>query len=193
MNVFLIRHTAVYNPKNVCYGQSEMPLEENFTSKFSFIEEKLKDYLNADSKIISSPLKRCLKLASYLKSDDYSVDERIMELNFGTWELLNWEDIPKDELNEWMKNFDTYKINQGESFKELHNRTISFWKDILKIEEKNIFIITHAGVIRSILAHILKFPLKNAFKIAVDNHSITHIQYQKEYKSVLIKSLNITS
>lgn len=191
MNVFLIRHTAVYNPKKLCYGQSEIALEENFTSEFNWLEDILHPHILNDALFYSSPLRRCTKLASYLSNENYLVDDRILELNFGDWELKEWDDIIPKDLDEWMSDFVHYTIPNGESFMNLYNRVNVFWQEILKLEKSNIFIVSHAGVIRSILASILEFPLEKAFDIAIDYQSITQIKYDAKTKRAIVSAINM--
>lgn len=194
MDIYLIRHTAVYNPNQLCYGQAEIPLEENFTVNFNWLEDNLKDALTQKAIVYSSSLRRCTKLASYLSNDNYTVDERLKELNFGTWELQPWANIKPNELNPWMADFVIHNPPNGENFIDLANRCGQFWTELIeKQSDKNIIIITHAGIIRSILAHILGFPLKNAFSLQIDYASITKISYQKEYSKQTVVYFNKTA
>src|SRR6476660_1431278 len=165
MNIYLIRHTEVYNPNKLCYGQSEIPLPENFTASFDWLQEMLKNDLEQRSEVYSSPFRRCSKLADYLSNGNFLVDNRITELNFGDWEMQAWNSINAEELNSWMNDFVNYSIKNGENFIDLYNRAVAFFEDIIQSEKENSIIITHAGVIRSILAYILDFPLENAFNL----------------------------
>ncbi|TAH03673.1 MAG: alpha-ribazole phosphatase [Sphingobacteriales bacterium] len=193
MDIYLIRHTAVYNPNKLCYGQSEIPLEENFTTHFNWIEDYLNEALTAKPLVYSSSLRRCTKLASFLSNDNYIVDERLKELSFGNWELKSWDNINPKELNPWMADFVNQKPPNGENFIELTNRCNYFWDEITeKPSKENIIIVSHAGVIRSILANILGFPLQNAFNLQIDYASITKINYQKEYGKQTVVYVNKT-
>lgn len=191
MDIYLIRHTAVYNPNKLCYGQSEIPLEENFTHYFNSLEESLGTALKNNAIFYSSPLRRCTKLASFLSNNNFISDNRIMELNFGNWELQPWDTIDSQQLNPWMADFVNYKIPNGENFIDLTHRCSLFWEQILQhTSHQNLFIITHAGVIRAILAHILQFPLHNSFDIEIDYASITKINYQAKFDKYTIQYIN---
>ena len=189
MNIYLIRHSAVYNPNKLCYGQSEIPLEENFTADFDWI----KDHLNLpeNTSYFSSPFRRCTKLAAFLSHDTYQIDDRISELNFGTWEMKAWSDIPAKEINPWMEDFVNYRIPKGENFIDLQDRAVSFYKDLSAQEVEDIVIITHAGVIRSLAAHVLDFPLGNAFNLQVDYSSITKLNYNIENQATRLDFNNL--
>ena len=193
MDVYLVRHSAVYNPNKLCYGQSEIPLQENFTQDFDWLENELVDVLKTNVVFYSSALRRCTKLASCLSKDNYIIDDRIKELNFGDWELKAWDNINNKDLNNWMADFVNFTVPNGENFITLSKRCIQFWEEIKEqTTSDNIVIVTHAGVIRSILASILNFPLEKAFDLQIDYTSITKINYQKEYSKQTIQYINRT-
>lgn len=166
MQVYLVRHTETVCPKGVCYGQSDVDLKENYREEF----EKIKERLPKEAIVFSSPLKRCKLLSSYLYSEQEIIyDSRLMEMNFGSWELQVWNEIPEDELNPWMKDFVNIKVPNGESFEELYRRVIQFWEFILeKSYDRPIVIISHAGVIRSLFCYLNNIPLKNAFDTKIN-------------------------
>ena len=166
MQVYLVRHTETVCPKGVCYGQSDVDLKEDYIQEF----EKIKEQLPKDAIVFSSPLKRCKLLAGYLYSEEEIIyDFRLMEMNFGSWELKAWDAISKKELNPWMSDFVSVRVPEGESFEELYSRVIEFWKSILNQSyNKPIVIITHAGVMRSLLCYLNTISLKNAFNTKIN-------------------------
>lgn len=179
MEVYLIRHTETILGKGNCYGQSNIPLQRPFLSNF---DKMVKGLEVKNAVIYSSPLERCKQLASHFRMYNESIqkiyfDDRLKELNFGDWELKEWNKLNQEHLNAWMADYVNYKVPNGESFMELYNRVNDFIKDELvnKEHQAPVIIITHAGVIRSFLCKVLEHPLKNAFKISVDYGSITKI------------------
>jgi alpha-ribazole phosphatase len=123
--------------------------------------------------LFSSPLKRCVILAEYIQNNkniiSFEKDNRLMEMNFGDWELKNWNEIPPEELNPWMDDFVNIGVSNGESFVELHHRVGNFLNEIISKEITTpIIIVAHAGVIRSILCHQSSLSLKDAFNNKVD-------------------------
>lgn len=189
MNIYFIRHTAVYNPNKLCYGQSEIPLEENFTVDFDWIKDHLS--IEENTSFFSSPFRRCSKLASYLSDDTFKIEERISELNFGNWEMKPWVQIDEKELNPWMEDFVNYAPTQGESFNDLYNRSVAFFEDLTHSTSNDAVVVCHAGVIRAILAYILDFPLENAFNIQIDYSSITKVFWDGENKVARIDFANL--
>jgi len=169
MEIYLVRHTETICEKGICYGQSDVGLAAPFESVFEHILSQLPQ----SALLFSSPLKRCVILADYIQNNKSTIsfekDDRLMEMNFGYWELKNWNEIPPEELNPWMEDFVNIGVSNGESFVELHKRVGQFLSEIMlqKIESP-IIIVTHGGVIRSFLCHQSSLPLKDAFTNKVD-------------------------
>lgn len=171
MEVYLVRHTETVCEKGICYGQADVSLKEPYLEQF----ELIKSQIPVDSIVYSSPLLRCTKLANYL-STAIIADSRLMEMNFGDWELKKWEAIPPDDFTPWMNDFVNVRVPNGESFVDLHDRVIDFLDNELQNKtHKTIVIVAHAGVIRSILCKISGLPLTDAFQNKVDFGSVIRV------------------
>ncbi|HPH36273.1 MAG TPA: alpha-ribazole phosphatase [Sediminibacterium sp.] len=182
MEIYLIRHTTPKVEKGICYGQADLDITETFSEEV----EAIKPHLPSDEiKVYSSPLQRCKKLADAL-FDGLAIDvhDDLMELNCGQWELLPWNDIPKEEIQPWMDDFVNVAVPKGESYVDLHNRVVKRFNEIVSKQESAV-IVAHGGVLRSILSHITSTPLKESFdaftlhygcvvKIQVTEDSMTH-------------------
>lgn len=160
MEIYLIRHTETVSPKGICYGQADVDIKEPYLDIF----QEIKEQLPSDAIVYSSPLLRCKKMAEFF-SDDITFDKRLMEMNFGSWELLAWNDIPLEEINPWMDNFVTVRVPNGESFEDLYQRVGEFYSELLQKKEDKIILFCHDGVMRSILSHYHKTQLKDAFSL----------------------------
>lgn len=177
MEIYLIRHTETNVEKGICYGQADVPLMEPYLDLFSGIADKVP---GEDPVIYSSPLQRCKILSEYLyrlkqSSDSIIYDERLKELNFGNWELNQWEVIDDMDLENWSKDFVSMKVPGGESFQELYNRVTDFIASELSRRSNNdrVIIVTHAGVIRCFYCYANNVPLKDAFNFQVSYGAVT--------------------
>ncbi|OAQ38167.1 hypothetical protein A5893_15320 [Pedobacter psychrophilus] len=189
MNIYLIRHTKTYNPNELCFGQSEMPLEENFTIDFDWIKE----HLNLENATyFSSPLRRCTKLLSYLSDENFIIDERLNEINFGDWEMKSWQEISPKDLDNWKEDFVNYRMKNGENFNDVFERSILFFDHILKMELEDVVVVCHSGIIRSIVSYILDFPLEKVFNLNVDYSSISKIEFDPIFNTSKLAYLNIS-
>lgn len=184
MEIHLIRHTAVENPDHLCYGFAEIPLRKDFEEDFKIIQ------IDQDFDIImSSPSQRCQLLARHFQLN-YTTDERILEMNFGDWELKKWSEIPEEEINPWYEDFINVRAKNGENLLEMQTRVSEFWNELISKENiHRVLIVTHAGVIRLILQSILKFPFENMFNIQIDYGKRTVIEAKNNLIS--IKKINI--
>ncbi len=165
MEIYLVRHTETVCAKGICYGQADVDI----VTPHDAIFEKISVQLPENGIIYSSPLQRCLKLSNYIasqkKTQSLTVDNRLMEMNFGDWELQNWDEINPEHLNPWMEDFVSVRVPNGESFEDLHQRVVDFIENEIKFKnDTNIIIVAHAGIIRSILCHVNGIALKDAFQ-----------------------------
>ena len=95
----------------------------------------------------SSPAQRCRDVAQLLGR--YSEDERLQELDFGTWEGVPWDDVPRDSLDAWARDPLTFAPPDGENGRQLVERVGAFAAECLRDGD---VVITHGGPLRVLLA-----------------------------------------
>ncbi|WP_215223759.1 alpha-ribazole phosphatase [Echinicola shivajiensis] len=177
MEIFLIRHTRPAIEKGICYGQTDLPLASSFEKELTAVRKNIPKNINFQS-VFSSPLKRCKELAIGLFGNHIKEDQRLMELDFGDWEMKPWNEIPEKELNPWMSDFVHTSCPNGESYHELSARGIDFLNDLNKLPAGPIAIVTHAGPIRAIHAYVNNIALKDSFDLKVDYGEIIKLQLE---------------
>lgn len=180
--IYLIRHTKTEVTAGTCYGQSDVDVGGDFFEVAETVKTKIPDVHEIDY-FYSSPLKRCTKLAEILCADNKNIitDDRIMELNFGSWEMKQWNDLSKEDMDSWCMEYDDKAIHGGETFNQLIARSLYFWNDkILSTPQKSI-VVCHAGVIRALVTHVLEIPKRNAFSIFLEYGQVIQVCiYSKE-------------
>lgn len=170
MEIYLIRHTTPHIEKGICYGQSDVPLANSFENEWQALKDKLP--IAADV-IFSSPLSRCMVLASKL-GVHYDVpviqNDRLKELNFGDWEMKQWNNIDQKILHEWMDNYLNVKCPGGESYQDLAERVQLFLTNLKTEGHSKVIIVTHHGAMKamhSILKNVdLKEGMEQKFEFA---------------------------
>lgn len=172
MEIYLIRHTTPAIERGVCYGFSDIDLAESFEEEAQQVALQLP---HRSFRVISSPLQRCTKLARRLFKQAPLTDERWKELNFGDWELQHWNQIDKDALTRWMQHFVHQRVPGGESYLDLQTRCIAAFQEVLD-QKQDTVIITHGGVIRTLLSHVNQLPLEQSFTTRVDYGAVVHLQ-----------------
>jgi alpha-ribazole phosphatase len=172
-DIYLIRHTTPAVAKGVCYGQTDLDITESFLEEAEVIRQILPDGIRV---VHSSPLQRCARLARHLfPGHSISLKDELMEVYCGQWEMKTWDELPKEEIDPWMADFVNIRIPGGESYLDLQERVHRCWERIragaAEAEEGQISaggaiaVVSHGGVIRSLLSGITGTPLIDSFKV----------------------------
>lgn len=184
MEVYLIRHTSVNIAKGICYGMSDIDLAATYKEE---IEKVCKKLQNENIEMFySSPLKRCAILTNSISSNKNIIqDERLKEINFGNWELKEWNLIEKEPyFLEWSSNYGNLKAPNGESFFDLSARVNETFSEVKNEKYSRVGIITHGGVIRALLSKILQVPMQNSYTIGLDYGGISKIKINDAFSIV---------
>ena len=162
MDIYLVRHPSVDVPPGYTYGQTDVSLRETFEEEASIVKSNLCG-LSFD-KVWTSPLSRCVKLATYCGYPDAEKDNRLKEINFGDWEMKPWEEISKDKHSKtWFKDWIHTRTPNGECLKDQYERVCSFIDEIRKRSYKNICIFAHGGILTCARVYVGEYSLKEAF------------------------------
>lgn len=145
MEITMIRHTSVAVPKGVCYGQSDVALAPTFEEEAAVVKDCLHD-CRFDA-VYCSPLSRCRLLAGYCGYGDAVLDTRLMEMNFGEWEMLAFDKIADPRLQDWYADYINTRVPGGESFRDQQERVKSFLREMATFGLDKIVVFTHGGVI----------------------------------------------
>ena len=192
MEIYLIRHTTPDVVKGTCYGQADLDIVESFLEEASIIKQHLPKNIQ---QVYSSPLQRCKKLAEYLfPQHTLQMHDDLKEISCGEWELKLWNDIPQEILMPWMNDFVNVRIPGGESYLDLFDRTVKRFNSITN-KELPAAIVSHGGVIRSILSHLTKTPLLESFNEFKLNYGCVIRLTQKEgaYQHEILSNIASTS
>ncbi|MTI68923.1 MAG: alpha-ribazole phosphatase [Firmicutes bacterium] len=137
-------------------------------------------------KIYSSPLPRAFKLANKISNKldkDIEIQNALKELNFGVFENKTYKEVKaeyENEWNEWINDYINYKIPKGESLKEVYKRVSSFL-DSLKESNKTFLLVTHGGIIQTILTYLLDLNINDRWHFKIPPGSIVEIEYKDNY------------
>lgn len=146
MRLILVRHTRVAASGNLCYGVTDLEVATGFEREAARVEAALP----AVERLVTSPLSRCRRLAERIGAARGlvpEVDERLREMDFGRWEGLPWEAVPRTELDAWAADFLDARPHGGESVRMVSERVRSALADYRRGGVSHAAV-THAGVIK---------------------------------------------
>jgi len=153
-------------------------------STFSDEAKKLKQSLDPllFDHVISSPLGRCTQLAAILATGHIiAVDVRLSELNFGDWEMMDWDSIYESpEGQAWFADHINTKCLNGEAFTDQIARTRSFLAEIRAVDHSRILLVTHAGSIRAMMCLLQGKTPEEVFNTPLDYGQIITFNLEKK-------------
>jgi alpha-ribazole phosphatase len=152
MHLYLIRHPIPSVEQGICYGRSDLSVRQEHVEE---AVSRLQPILPARLPIYSSPALRCTVLAAELaqrfSSNAPILDSRLLEMDFGAWEMQDWNHLPRNEIDAWSENMLTYRPGGGETVMDVACRVAGFYSDINKAGQDAI-VVCHAGTIRLLKA-----------------------------------------
>ncbi|TCO73968.1 alpha-ribazole phosphatase family protein [Rhodovulum euryhalinum] len=114
MGLILVRHTAPDVAPGTCYGRLDLPPGPGFADEAAAVL----DAMPPVTRVLTSPLIRCRALAEHIgaaRGLPVEVEPRLIEIDFGAWEGLAWDAVPRDELDAWAADFWNARPHGGES------------------------------------------------------------------------------
>lgn len=180
--IFLVRHGEP-QLKNVLLGSTDCDLTDFGKTQLKY----LYDQPNKFDQIISSPLKRCADFAKEWSDSiqcSLTIDSSWKEYDFGDWDGLSYQQLKEkypEEFSNFTKKPTKYFPPNAESVIDFSKR---LERNILQLvndyQGKKIAMITHAGVIRSLVAWCLNIDYQSGVqfqRFTVDYASMTQISF----------------
>jgi alpha-ribazole phosphatase/probable phosphoglycerate mutase len=181
--IYLIRHGETANAKDhALNGHFDIELSQKGRDQIQAIAKVLKN--SPIKAVYSSDLKRTRDSAEII-SQHHGLNPvcypELRELSFGKWEGLSLKDLNDKYPGEVEKRFAnpaTFQAEGGETLMQLIERALPKYEQIIANHwGEEIVIMSHGGVNRVILGHLLGIPLNNVFRITQENAGLNIIQY----------------
>ncbi|MDO5044138.1 MAG: histidine phosphatase family protein [Coriobacteriia bacterium] len=173
--LLLMRHPETKgNSLRHFVGQTNSPLTDNGELQRQAAVDALIAYY--PGLIISSPLDRCMAIArpaAQALGCELKVDERIQEMNFGAIEGMSAQEALDKGLSlPWGEGSGGWPVTGAEDFDEFFSRVHGAYEDYMQLKGK-VVLVTHGGVIRAMLSHILGLDFVRAAKLRSPNVNTT--------------------
>lgn len=131
-------------------------------------------------RIISSPLSRCAHFASELaevRKLPLLLDDRFREMHFGAWEGYSAIELMATDAESLAQFWQDPVRNTpplAEALEQFQQRVLSAWHEMVAAwPGESVLLVTHGGVIRTILCHVQHRPLEQLLQIEA-GHAVLH-------------------
>ena len=154
-HVALVRHPEPALPDSICYGRLDIDLAPGADAKIAAILASLTS-LTPDG-VWTSPSRRCRVVADaigHAMGVEVRPDARLMELDFGQWEGVPWDRVPRAELDQWAASPGGFTPPGGEPVADLVARVEAFQAE-LRARTGDAIVVSHGGPLK-ILGALLR-------------------------------------
>lgn len=165
--IFLLRHGEIEAAGGKKFiGTTDILLKETGIDQANYWKSS---FMGFDlSGIYASALERCRYTAAIIAENrSFMIEPCLNEIHLGSWENKEFDLIREQFPEEFTLRglqLDTFCPPGGESFQDLSDRVLPFFQRCLS-ESGSRLIVTHAGIMRVLLCHINRIPLKHLFRI----------------------------
>lgn len=172
--LWLVRHGPTHVKSMV--GWSDVPADLSDTAAIA----RLREYL-PDVPMISSDLVRAVATADALNpSHRLPHDPALREINFGEWELQNFQDIATHDPETISAFWDTpgdIAPPQGESWNTVRARVNAVIDRLISLSHDDVIVVGHFGMILTQVQRALGISGYETFGHKIDNLSVTVIEH----------------
>ncbi|MDZ4180467.1 MAG: histidine phosphatase family protein [Coriobacteriia bacterium] len=113
------------------------------------------------------------------------VDDRLTELDFGLAEGLTFEETRSRGITFEFKSEDRPVAPEGESRLDIMRRTAEVLDEIVAGERARVAIVTHGGVFRSALVHLLGLPLSAIWAFDIRNGCTAEVRVREGHGQLI--------
>lgn len=207
MKLYIVRHGSTLHLENKQRQTKESSLSQQGLVQVKKIGQRLTGF--EIDLFLASPLKRSDETAetiSKLIKVEHTPDERLSEIDYSeelrgvslTDEINKRYD--REKLNR-LDNLDWKFLNEGESLRDVVERTTDFKKELVRKHiDENILVVSHAYAIRCLIAGCIlgdnyreKTMLRVFHAIRISKASLSILEYKPENKYFYVHLLNDTT
>lgn len=121
------------------------------------------------------------------------VEPHLGEMDFGAWEGKTFDEIQREDparAARWAAGDAEFCFPQGESVQNFAARIADLAGQLRDESGETVGVVSHGGVIRGLLAHLLGLPFMASFRLRVDRGSVSRIHLSGRYAT--LSTLNET-
>ncbi|MEO5376944.1 MAG: histidine phosphatase family protein [Magnetococcus sp. DMHC-6] len=136
--------------------------------------------------VVTSPMRRCAEFAQTVAKQlaiPLEIDPRFREMSFGTWEGYTGQELlrtDQERIMQFWQNPWLFPPPGGEHLQDLRMRVEQGWQELeQRFWGGHLLLVAHGGVIRMILALVLKIPLEHLSRITVPYAALSRIRIDR--------------
>ncbi len=161
LRLHLLRHARTTAPSGTLVGATDVDLSDNGLLQ----ARELAGRLPKELPCLCSPMRRCRQTLDRLQARgviaNVVFDERLREMDFGDWEMKTFAEIAEKgtDMNGWME-YHNFTFPGGESIPHFVSRLQDLLAELQTRPDEQVLILTHGGVIRTLLCLALGLDVK---------------------------------
>ena len=195
--LILIRHGETeWNKRGMFQGQSDTPLAPAGVHQAHLLAAHF-PVIHIDA-IFSSDLSRARTTAEII-AEKFGLKVHFMpelrEASYGSWEERSFEELALAHPAEFKTFFldpEAFTPEGGESFVDVQTRAMNAIKSIVRDDARKTFaVVTHGGVLRTIIAAVLEIPMRKLWAIKQFNTAVNILHFNEG--SFSIELINSTA
>jgi alpha-ribazole phosphatase len=177
MQIYLIRHPRPRAALGLCYGRLDVAVDaKDLANTAIALHRQIPAQVIRHAPIYTSPLSRCADLARELAAPREPIfAPDLTEMDFGSWEGRSWDTVPRDQLDKWAEDIWCYRPGGGESAQAVADRWHRWVASLPPRERDPVIAVTHAGIIRIVLAQRQQLIGADVAQAAVDFGSVHYL------------------
>lgn len=171
MSLFICRHGRTEaNASGLLLGRADPELDRIGEAQAAAIAAAVP---NAEV-VVSSPLARCRQTAEAFGLP-VTTDDRLIELDYGDFDLKPLSEIPAETWAEWRSDSD-FRPPGGETLNELGTRVFAALDELAtSATTRDVVVVSHVSPIKAAVAWALQSPMSISWRCFVAQASITEI------------------
>jgi len=160
-------------------GSTDVPLSEEGRGQIATLRPILAA-MGIDS-LMASPLHRCTESLELLELGlPVCLEPDLREIDFGRWEGKTFVEIEAQDpalVQGWAQGGRDFRFPEGESVAEFTARIDTLKTRLMAIEDQTVLLVTHGGVIRSLICSLLGLSYDHylLFQVAKGRYSTMDI------------------
>ncbi len=177
VDILLVRHPETEaNIHGRFVGRGDSPYTREGRRQLARVPRKVARF--EPDAVWSSPLTRALRLAersARAAGVAMQLDERLLELDFGLAEGMTFEEVQEAGIAFEYRNSDAPVAPEGESRGQIEARAAAFADELVAAGGRHA-VVTHGGVFRASLVHLLGLASTDIWAFHIHNAQLAYVR-----------------